>query len=420
MPFQIIRDDITKVKADAIVNTANPKPVFGRGTDYAIYKSAGEEGTKQLLEMRREIGMIEPGQVRETPAPGLSAKYILHTVGPAWQGGENGEFEILQACYENCLALGAKLGCESVAFPLISTGYYGFPKDKALEIAISVISRFLLTSDMNIILVVFDRRSFELSGKIFSEIDEFIDEHYAQTAMQREYGREFEANSVLPPMVSGSRDEQEAKASNASHKGKNARSGKRKGIPGLLLEKLKEKGKHNLQEDDFLEESLSAFSDSASESSVYHMPAMSGTAPGSAKPDIFEEKDAASSRPPKTLEEAIAHVGDTWQQSLLRLIDEKQLTDVEVYKRANVDRKLFSKIRGKEDYQPKKITAVAFALALHLNLDDTKDFIGRAGFALSPSNLFDLIVAFFIEQEVYDTYTINMALFAHDQPLIGG
>ena len=132
MPFQIIRDDIVKVKADAIVNSANPKPVYGRGTDFAIYAVAGRENMDQLLALRREIGMIEPGQVRETPAPGLSAKYILHTVGPAWQGGENGEFEILQACYENCLALGAKLGCESIAFPLISTGTYRYPKDQAV------------------------------------------------------------------------------------------------------------------------------------------------------------------------------------------------------------------------------------------------------------------------------------------------
>ena len=121
-----------------------------------------------------------------------------------------------------------------------------------------------------------------------------------------------------------------------------------------------------------------------------------------------------------SLADRVSHISDTWQELLFNLIDEKGYTDTEVYKKANVDRKLFSKIRSNSDYQPKKITAVAFALALELNLDEAKDFLARAGYAFSTSSVFDLIIMYFIENEVYDIYQINLALFEHDQPTIGG
>ena len=163
MAFEIIRNDITKVKADAVVNTANPQPVVGGGTDTAVYRAAGE---KRLLECRKEIGEIAPGQAVHTPAFRLKAKYIIHTVGPVWQGGNRGEREILSACYANSLALAAELGCESAALPLIATGTYGFPKDEALQIAMKEIGAFLLTHEMRVILVVFDEQSFALSAGI--------------------------------------------------------------------------------------------------------------------------------------------------------------------------------------------------------------------------------------------------------------
>ncbi|MCR5510849.1 MAG: macro domain-containing protein, partial [Lachnospiraceae bacterium] len=187
MAFQIIRNDITKVAADAIVNTANPDPCYGSGTDGAIYAAAGAD---ELLAERAKIGTMEVGEAKATPAFALPAKYIIHTVGPAWDGGEHGEFENLRKCYENSLKLAGKLGCESIAFPLISTGVYGFPKDKALQTAISVFSEFLSDHEMEITLVVFDPKSFELSGQIFAGVDEFIDNNYVTEQIDEEYGSE--------------------------------------------------------------------------------------------------------------------------------------------------------------------------------------------------------------------------------------
>lgn len=184
MPFRMIRNDITKVKADVIVNTANPKPVIGGGTDSAIYSAAGE---KELLAERRKIGNIAPGQAAATPAFALPAKHIIHTVGPVWIDGEHGERDILRSCYDKSLELAAELNAESIAFPLIATGVYGFPKDEALQIALSAIQKFLLTHDMTVIISVFDKDSFELSGKLFAGIDEYIDEHYAADTADAEY-----------------------------------------------------------------------------------------------------------------------------------------------------------------------------------------------------------------------------------------
>ncbi len=184
MPFQIIRNDITKVKADIIVNTANPQPMIGSGTDSAIYKAAGAEA---LLAEREKIGNIKSGEAAVTPAFGLSAKYIIHTVGPAWENGMHCECDVLRSCYEKSLALAAELSAESIAFPLIATGVYGFPKDEALSIALSTISKFLLSHDMKVILVVFDRKAFELSGKLVGDIDEYIDEHSVSMIRGAEY-----------------------------------------------------------------------------------------------------------------------------------------------------------------------------------------------------------------------------------------
>lgn len=185
MPFQIIRYDITKVKSDVIVNTANPYPIIGSGTDSAVYHAAGEQ---QLLAERKKIGNIAPGQVAVTPAFNLSAKYIIHTVGPAWEDGNHGERDILHSCYEKSLTKAAELKANSIAFPLIATGVYGFPKDEALNIALAEIGKFLLTHDMKVILVVFDRKSFELSEELIGDIDEFIDDHGVRIAREAEYG----------------------------------------------------------------------------------------------------------------------------------------------------------------------------------------------------------------------------------------
>ena len=389
MAFQIIRNDITKVAADAIVNTANPDPCYGSGTDGAIYAAAGAD---ELLAERAKIGTMEVGEAKATPAFALQAKYIIHTVGPAWDGGEHGEFENLRKCYENSLKLAGKLGCESIAFPLISTGVYGFPKDKALQTAISVFSEFLSDHEMEITLVVFDPKSFELSGQIFAGVDEFIDNNYVTEQIDEEYGSA-EAFGHLAHSEPRRRKffDNLLGASGSSHSGK----------------------------DDAAYFSAEMSMCEAVEPSDFAK-SEGAPAPMASKPHGLHIGSPGKKKgSPKTLDDAVSHISDTWQESLLHLIDEKGFTDVEVYKRANVDRKLFSKIRANKDYQPKKITAVAFALALKLSLDETKDMLARAGYALSPSSRFDLIIEYFIQNGIYDTYSINLALFEYDQPLLG-
>lgn len=377
MAFEIIRNDITKVEADAIVNTANPMPVFAAGTDAAIYMAAGQE---QLLKERQKIGEIRIGEAAVTPAFNLPARYIIHTVGPSWEGGDHGEREAVRSCYENSLKLALEYGCESIAFPLIATGTYGFPKDEALQIAISVFSEFLSHEDMHITLVVFDESSFVLSGRIFAGVDSFIDENYVNDRLDEEY------HCIS---VGRSRDHK-------NRFGKTAKAENRPFRP--LLSGFQ--GKNARSDEGFDVDDAPAFAAAEMECPA---PLLAGSM-------------AAS----QSLEYAVSHISETFQQSLFRLIDEKGFTDPEVYKKANIDRKLFSKIRSNPDYQPKKITAVALALALELNLDETKDLLARAGYALSPSSVFDLIIRYFIDEKVYDIFMINEALFAHDQPILGG
>ena len=359
MPFQIIRNDITKVKADAIVNTANPNVAVGSGTDSAIYHAAGE---KQLRAERKKIGIIMPGEVAHTPAFNLEAKYIIHTVGPSWIDGNHKEREILHSCYEKSLNLAAKLECKSIAFPLIATGVYGFPKDEALQIALAEINKFLLSNDMKVILVVFDRKAFELSGKLVGDIEEYIDEYSANEIRDAEYcGR--------------SRNE------------RYARLERLESVQEFCLNSL---GDEEPEEDDG--DQVTIYADSASE---------------------FLDISG------KSLDEVLDSSEDTFQQRLFKLIDESGMDDVSVYKKANIDRKIFSRIRCKEDYKPKKKTAVAFAIALELDMPTMLDLLSRAEIAFSPSNKFDLIITYFVKNKVYDIYEINAALFKYGQPILG-
>ena len=362
MPFKIVRNDITKVKADAIVNTANPKPIFASGTDSAIYHAAGE---KELLAKRKKIGDIAPGNVAVTPAFQLDAKYIIHTVGPVWIDGKHKEEQTLFSCYENSLQKALELGCRSIAFPLISTGVYGFPKDLALQVAISVISSFLMKNDMLISLVVFDRKAFELSGNLFQGVDTFIDENYVREKKAKEYSRRY---------------------------GRSER-----GDSNRRLCDVSEEDINRYQEEEELQAYKYQLEQPSESFEDMPMPSMIGG----------------------NLDDLINQVGETFQQRLLRLIDERGLTDTSVYKKANIDRKLFSKIRCNEDYKPKKKTAVALAIALELDIDDMKDLLARAEIALSPSNKFDLIIEYFISHREYNVYKINLALFQHNQPTLG-
>ena len=359
MPFQIIRNDITKVKADAIVNTANPKPRIGRGTDSAIYAAAGEE---QLLAERKKIGEIAPGQAVSTDAFNLDAKYIIHTVGPAWVDGNHGERDILHSCYEKSLASAAELKCKSIAFPLIASGVYGFPKDEALNIALAEIGKFLLTHEMKVILVVFDRKARELSEQLVGGIEQYIDEHSAHLLREAEYGGDYAINI---------RRRETARLEEAEE---------------LLLHEMAAPAAE--LEEDAADEMLP---------------------PIGALPDISG----------KSLDEVLGGAGETFQQRLFKLIDASGMDDVTVYKKANIDRKVFSRIRCKADYKPKKKTAVAFAVALELDLPTTLDLLSRAEIAFSPSSRFDLIVTYFITNKIYDIYEINATLFKYGQPILG-
>lgn len=337
MPFEIVRNDIINMDVDAIVNTANPRPVIGAGTDARIHEMAGPS----LLEARQRIGKIGVGEAYITPGFDLRAKYVIHTVGPVWRGGLFSEAKQLRQCYESALALAAEHGCKSIAFPLISTGNYGFPKDKALRIAMDVFHDFLMEQDMQIWLVVFDREAFRLSEKLHSSIASYIDEHYVD------------------------------------------------------IQKRKQRFSAPLQRrnEDF--------------TVCASMPMEYRAAPCAA-PKIAD------------LEELLEQTDAGFSETLLKLIDQTGKKDAQVYTKANVSRQHFSKIRNNPHYKPTKATAIAFAIALELDLEQTKDLIGRAGYALTMSSKFDVIIQYFIEQGNYDLFEINAALYRFDQSLLGG
>ncbi|MEG0598031.1 MAG: O-acetyl-ADP-ribose deacetylase [Oscillospiraceae bacterium] len=327
MPIEIVRNDITKMKVDAIVNAANESLLGGGGVDGCIHLAAGPE----LLAECRTLGGCETGNSKITGAYKLPCKYVIHTVGPVWHGGGSGEREQLTSCYRTSLALAAEHGCETVAFPLISSGVFGYPKDRALRVAMDTISAFLMEHEMTVYLVVFDRKAFQISGKLFTDIEEYIDQCYVDEHTNRR----------------GERRRQSC----------------------------------------ILEDTTCKF--------------------------------MAESTAENSLRNLLAKTDAGFSETLLKLIDRTGQKDSEVYKRANVDRKLFSKIRNNPDYRPSKPTALAFAIALELNLGDTRDLLSRAGFALSHSSKFDIIVEYFIECRNYNVFEINEALFAYDQSLLG-
>ena len=435
MPFRIVRNDITRVAADAIVNTANPEPCFGSGTDAAVYQAAGAE---MLLAARKKIGRIAPGECAVTPAFRLPAKYIIHTVGPAWEDGSHGEFDLLRSCYRKALLLADQLGCESIAFPLISTGTYGFPKDEALRIAIDRIREFLDENEMDVTLVVFDQKSFVLSKALTAGVEEFIDERYAESRRQQYmYGgsnQGFQSAGYLRPgdMREGAPSPGDRRR--AAQYYRDVETGASAPSKRPLVKDLWEKATHKVTEesrgdlDDSYEDSDSyadaavfADSDSYAEADSY-----ADAGPWANRKENRRESNSFMSAPSasydvsgRSLDDLMNHVGETFQECLLRLIDERGVTDAEVYKKANVDRKLFSKIRCNTFYNPTKRTALALAIALQLNLDETIDLLRRAGLALSPSSKADLIVEYCIVNHIYDIFQIDALLFNYNQQTLG-
>ena len=328
MPLEIVRQDITKMTVDAIVNAANESLLGGGGVDGAIHSAAGPK----LLAECRTLGGCKTGQAKITKGYNLPAKYVIHTVGPIYKDGKQGEKALLESCYRESLALAKEYECETVSFPLISSGVYGYPKDQALKIAIDIISEFLLLNDMTVYIVIFDRAAYKISEKLFSDIAEYIDDNYVDS--HTDYIRE-SMRMNLPTQAIVSVDMCESRA-----------------VADALDSKLKQ-------------------------------------------------------------------IDESFSQMLLRKIDEKDMTDAECYKKANIDRKLFSKIRSDVHYKPSKPTAIAFAISLELTLSETEDMLRKAGFALSHSNKFDIIIEYFISKGNYNIFEINEALFAFDQSLLG-
>ena len=330
MPLHIVRNDITTMKVDAIVNAANESLLGGGGVDGAIHRAAGPE----LLAECRTLGGCKTGQAKLTKGYHLPAKFVIHTVGPIWRGGGHGERELLVSAYRTSLDLALANQCETVAFPLISSGVYGYPKDRALKVAVDTIGDFLLAHDMTVYLVIFDRAAYTIGGKLFADIAAYIDDRYVDAHTD-------------------SRETQRRRMALAS------------------------------------------------------MP-------------MEEGEWATAAATPSGLDEALSKLDESFSQMLLRKIDEAGLTDAQCYKKANIDRKLFSKIRSDIHYKPSKPTAMAFAIALELPLEEAREMLGKAGFAFSHASKFDIIVEYFIAHQNYNIFEINEALFAFDQSLLGG
>ena len=379
MPLTIIRQSITEVDADAIVNTANPHPVVGGGTDTAVYEAAGFDA---LLEARKEIGDIRAGNAAVTPAFNLPYKIIIHTVSPMWADGNHGETETLRSCYLRSLEEAEKHECESVAFPLLASGSNGFPKDIALKTALDAIQSWLMTHEMNVILAVFDKESFELSSNVYADVKSYIEEHRVSDLEKKEYGaRRRRRDSTLPFDVIGM------------------------ALP-VSSSPMHHPGEKKEAEDEKEERYNAApvYSDAAeSYESSTHVYAREAYAP-----DEISFSDILRGRKKE----------ETFQVKLLQLIDESGETDPMVYKRANIDRKLFAKIRKDENYKPSRKTAIALAIALKLSLPEAQDLLKRAGFSLSQSSTFDLIIRYCFDRRIYDISQVNAILFDFDQEIL--
>lgn len=401
MPFTIQRNDITTMQADAIVNTANPLPITGPGVDAGIHQKAGAA----LLAARKEIGRIAFGDAAITPAFGLNAKYVIHAVSPVWDDMQEifpskeiplptQATTLLEGCYTKSLELALAHGCESIAFPLLAAGNNGFPKDVALQVAVNAFSKFLMKHEMQIYLVVFDRSAFALSEKLFSSVQSFIDDTYMVEKSLEKF------------QVPGARN-----------------------VRGKKLGFKDAPANHRVQASKYCDSICEA---PCEESALPPMPSGSSpledrapkpvdSAPLLSVPMLSApHMSASSTSAPRKLEDLMKEMDESFSERLIRLIDQRGMKDPDVYKRANIDRKLFSKIKNNVHYKPSKSTAIAFAIALKLSLEETGDLIGRAGYVLTRSSKFDIIIEYFLREGNYDIFEINQVLFAFDQPLIGG
>lgn len=341
MSFKIVRNDITKMNTEAIVNTANDHVTVGTGCDYAVYMAAGYD---ELLKYREEkIGFVPEGDVFVTPGFHLKAEYIIHAVSPLYMGGNQGEEEKLRSCYRKSLQIAKEHNIKSISFPLISTGGFGYPKEEGMRIAVDEIYAFLLENEMQIYLVVFDTKATMLGEKIYPDLEEYIDHNYVRNKRKEEYGVH------------------------------------------LYNAQLLERQNRNHAAADAFKEDLEL---------------------------DFETQHECK------LEERMKHISDTFSQYLMYLIREKKMENAEVYKRAIVDKKIFSKIKNNADYHPQKITALCLCVGAKLNLDESKELLARAGYALSPCDKTDIIFTYFIENKIYDMIELDIQLEEHGLPCI--
>ena len=469
MPFKIIRNDITKMNTEAIVNTANELPVVGTGCDHAIYKAAGYE---ELLAYRKEhIGAVEEGDVFITPGFGLPAKYIIHAVSPFYVDGRSGEEERLRSCYRKSLALAAESGIRSIAFPLISTGGFGYPKEEGMRIAVDEIHAFLLKSDMQIYLVVFGEKATRMGKNLYPELEAYIDRNYVKEKQEEEYDGSYytaqmagtepdeddvSARRIRTEQIRRMRRERPEDGAYSNRWNESGGSGV-SGDPGfgdvsytgamppaapagsqkLKNQKPKKKEKPGLFHSVFgsrKEEKEPNSSDAfyADEAPVYAPEkTISVSAPGE-KTSVSATGDEASASPSgnafsyeedfenmqRQLAERIDHLSDSFPQYLLYLIGKKGMENAEVYKRAIVDKKVFSKIKNNPGYHPQKLTALCLCIGAKLNLDESRDLLARAGYALSPCDKTDIIFSFFIEHQIYDMIELDIQLEEHGLPCI--
>lgn len=376
MPFSLLLGDISKVRADALVNAANPRLAPGGGVCGAIFAGAGHE---KMLAACRAVGGCPTGDAVATPAFDLPARFVIHAVGPIWRGGSHGEREQLRSAYRSAFERASELACASIALPLISAGAYGYPADESMVLAREEAQRFLDDRpDAMVMLVLHERKVPAEGASRFRDIAAYIDE--AQEG-HRPKGR----FAALPTF----------------------------GVPDGWT---------------------SAFSEGEVEPRAYEAEALDGAfgpapEPSEAPPAFLGAPRAAEQGPaeygaplPVSKDELLYlldHLDASFSQTVLALIDRKGMRDTEVYKRANISRQLFAKLRKDNHYQPSKQTAVALAFALELSSDEADELLARAGFTLSRSSKFDLIVAYFLDHGCYDVFQLNEMLFAFDQPLVG-
>lgn len=407
MPLKIVRSDITTMQVDAIVNAANKTLLGGGGVDGAIHRAAGP----RLLEACRKLLGCATGNAKLTKGFDLPCKYVIHTVGPIWNGGGHGEREQLISCYRSSLALAKKHHCESIAFPLISSGAFGYPKDQALRVAMDTIGEFLSKHEMTVYLVVFDRAAYSISSKLFSDIAEYIDDHYVDE--HREYSRRLECLPYFSTPGSTSSDHKRNEPAPTF-------SISQKASGYVQSVKPAPEFSDSTEEPDRAQDDVHscAFPTAPADfdRTLVSKPTRELLNSSMVSARMYTEASRADKQ---SLSDLIDGLDAGFSETLLKLIDRTGKKDSEVYKKANIDRKLFSKIRNNPDYQPSKTTALAFAIALELDLGETKDLISRAGFALSHSSKFDVIIEYFITREKYDIFEINEALFAFDQSLLG-